>query len=305
MKDELLALTRAQVADLAAVSKAIKAAPTARIKQRALLDAGAAAARRWFDIVRPALERAVFPSDAIAGYSARFEALLAMTRGQPMKAAYLKAVSDISAPYVSDIVHHIEIGSFTSVSGLSIAPYIEGLPIDEGDYLDEAQRCLSAQGLRACIVLGWCATVARIHRKIEEIGFDKFSKATEEMKAKTTGRFKPFTKTYSIESLSELQRIFDTDILFILEYLQLIDSNQHARLRHCFDMRNHSAHPGQAPITGENLYSFFSDITQIVLKNSKFEPKPIPPFAWSPSTSHHPSSAMPFHSIVPLPCGFA
>jgi hypothetical protein len=85
---------------------------------------------------------------------------------------------------------------------------------------------LEHKALRACIVLGWCATVARIHGKIEEIGFDKFSKATEEMKAKTTGRFKPFTKTYAVESLSELQRIFDTDLLFILEYLQLIDSNQ-------------------------------------------------------------------------------
>jgi hypothetical protein len=270
MKDELLAITRAQLADLGAVQKAIRAAPTPRIRQRALLDAGAATARRWFDVVRPALEKASFPTDLIAAYSGRFESLLLMTRGQPMKNAYLNALSSISGPYVSDIIHHIEIGSFTSVVGLSIAPYIEGLPINEGDYLDEAQRCLGAQALRGCIVLGWCATVARMHSKIEEIGFDKFSRATEEMTAKTTGRFKPYTKRYIVESLSELQRIFDTDLLFILEYLQLIDSNQHARLRHCFDVRNHSAHPGLAPITGENLYSFFSDITQIVLKNPKF-----------------------------------
>lgn len=201
MKDELLALTRAQVADLAAVHKAIRAAPTPRIRQHALLNAGAAAARQWFDVVRPALEKAGLPTDAIAAYSNRFAALLSMTRGQPMKRRYLKALSDISGPYVSDIVHHIEIGSFTSVRGLSIAPYIQGLPIDEGDYLDEAQRCLGAQALRGCIVLGWCATVARIHSKIEEIGFDKFSKATEEMTAKTTGRFKPYTKKYTVESL--------------------------------------------------------------------------------------------------------
>jgi hypothetical protein len=64
--------------------------------------------------------------------------------------------------------------------------------------------------------------------------------------------------------------VFDTDLLLILEFLGLLDSNQNARLRYCFDMRNHSAHPGQAPITGENLYSFFSDISQIVLKNAKF-----------------------------------
>jgi hypothetical protein len=91
------------------------------------------------------------------------------------------------------------------------------------------------------------------------------------MAAKTVGRFKPYNKKFSIESLSELQRVFDTELLWVLEYLGLIDSNQHARLRYCFDMRNHSAHPGRAPITGESLYSFFSDVTQIVLKNAKFE----------------------------------
>jgi hypothetical protein len=90
--------------------------------------------------------------------SERFEALLAITRGEPTKAVYLKAVGEIVTTYKTDILHQIEIGSFTTVSGLSIAPYIEGLPVDEGDYLDEAQRCLSVEALRGCIVLGWCAT---------------------------------------------------------------------------------------------------------------------------------------------------
>jgi hypothetical protein len=207
--------------------------------------------------------------------SERFEALLAITRGEPTKAVYLKAVGEIVTTYKTDILHQIEIGSFTTVSGLSIAPYIEGLPVDEGDYLDEAQRCLSVEALRGCIVLGWCATISRIHQKIEQVGFPVFNKATEEMSAKTIGRFKPYNKKFSIDSVSELQRVFDTELLWVLEYLGLIDSNQHQRLRHCFDLRNHSAHPGLAPITGENLYSFFSDITKIVLKivlkNPKFE----------------------------------
>ena len=194
-----------------------------------------------------------------------------MTRGEPAKSVYVRAVSDTLTAYKAAIVHQIEIGSFTSSAGLSIAPYIEGLPVDEGDFLDEAQRCLSVEALRGCIVLGWCATISRIHHKIEEIGFAAFNKATEEMAAKTVGRFKPYNKKFSVESLSELQRVFDTELLWILEYLTLIDSNQHQRLRHCFDLRNHSAHPGLAPITGENLYSFFSDITKIVLKNPKFE----------------------------------
>jgi hypothetical protein len=52
--------------------------------------------------------------------------------------------------------------------------------------------------------------------------------------------------------------------------LELIDGNQHQRLRFCFELRNNSAHPGQAPIEPENVYSFYSDITKIVLNNPKF-----------------------------------
>ncbi|OJU14324.1 MAG: hypothetical protein BGN85_00350 [Alphaproteobacteria bacterium 64-11] len=110
-----------------------------------------------------------------------------------------------------------------------------------------------------------------MHAKIGALGFDTFNKATADMAAKQFGRFKPFNKKFVVESASELRRtVFDTDLLWVLEFIQLIDSNQHERLRHCFELRNNSAHPGQAPITGENLYSFYSDITKIVLRNPKF-----------------------------------
>jgi hypothetical protein len=271
MKDQLLLLTRKHVADLAALHKALRSVNTTRIRQKSLLSAGSDAARQWFDVVRPSLEKARLSADTIDVFSRHFEELLLMSGGRPAKSVYVRTVAETLTAYKAAIVHQIEIGSFTSSAGLSIAPYIEGLPVAEGDFLDEAQRCLSVEALRGCIVLGWCATISRIHHKIEEIGFAAFNKATEEMAAKTVGRFKPYNKKFSVESLSELQRVFDTELLWILEYLTLIDSNQHQRLRHCFDLRNHSAHPGLAPITGENLYSFFSDITKIVLKNPKFE----------------------------------
>jgi hypothetical protein len=75
----------------------------------------------------------------------------------------------------------------------------------------------------------------------------------------------------AISSLSEIREVFDNDILWIIEGMGLIDSNQHARLKGCFDMRCHSAHPGEAPITRYNILSFFSDIIEIVLANEKFQ----------------------------------
>lgn len=271
MKEQLLSLARTHVEELVALQRAVKAIAARRVSRRQPLDDGAKAARNWFDVMRPALEKAQFRSELIDAFSRRFEDLLRAAGGEPTKEAYLQAVNGILSIYREQIVHQIEIGSFSHATGLSIAPYIEGLPVAEGDYLDEAQRCLSVDALRGCIVLGWCATISRVHDKIEELGFDKFNKATEEMSAKTVGRFKPYNKKFAVASISELQRVFDTELLWVLEYMELIDGNQHQRLRHCFDMRNHSAHPGLAPISGENLYSFFSDITKFVLKSPKFE----------------------------------
>ena len=75
------------------------------------------------------------------------------------------------------------------------------------------------------------------------------------MASQTQGRFKRFNKPQNVASMSELQMVFDTDILWIIEGMGLIESNQHTRVRSCFDMRNHSAHPGEAPVTPHNLLS--------------------------------------------------
>lgn len=270
MKDQLLTLTREQLAGVSALQKSVRAAKTPRIVQKPILSSGVAASRLWFDEVRPALEQASVQPDELSTLSGRFAALLRLCQARPTKNGLQRVLSEIASLY-KELVHSIEVGSFSQSGGLSITPYIEGLPSDEGEYLDEAQRCLSVNAFRGCIVLGWCATIARIHSKIADLGYANFNKASEEMAAKTVGRYKPFNKKFAIGSMSELQRIFDTDLLWVLEYLNLIDGNQHQRLRYCFEFRNNSAHPGLAPITGENLYSFFSDITHIVLKNPRFE----------------------------------
>lgn len=44
----------------------------------------------------------------------------------------------------------------------------------------------------------------------------------------------------------------------------------------CFMMRSNSAHLGEAPITEENLGSFYSDLKGLVFDNPKFTPVGIP-----------------------------
>jgi hypothetical protein len=97
-----------------------------------------------------------------------------------------------------------------------------------------------------------------------------FNTASAKMASANAGRFKRFSKVFKVSSLDELKEVFDNDVLWVIEGMSLVDLNQHTRLKSCFDMRNHCAHPGEAPITPYNLMSFFSDINEILFKNTKF-----------------------------------
>jgi hypothetical protein len=178
MKEQIRSLAQQHAADLSAFQRSLRSVSANRISQKALLSDGAEVARKWFDVVKPALERARFDANTITAFSSRFDELLLATQGRPSKSKLLSVVGEILPAYRVDIGHQIETGSFSADTHLSIAPYIEGLPDDEGRFLDEAQRCLAVNALRGCIVLGWCATISRIHNKIEAIGFPAFNRAT-------------------------------------------------------------------------------------------------------------------------------
>lgn len=64
------------------------------------------------------------------------------------------------------------------------------------------------------------AAVDRIHKVIEKKGFEVFNQTSSYMKAQTTGRYKRFTKEFSVTSISELQLVFDSDLLWVLEGMQ-------------------------------------------------------------------------------------
>lgn len=101
-------------------------------------------------------------------------------------------------------------------------------------------------------------------------GFDKLNAVSKTTAAATTGRFKRFGKAANITSIGELREYFDGDILWVLEGMGLLESNQNTRLRACYEMRCQCSHPGEAPITEYSLLSFFSDIDLIIFKNPKF-----------------------------------
>ncbi|HXK07366.1 MAG TPA: hypothetical protein VMS37_33530, partial [Verrucomicrobiae bacterium] len=154
----------------------------------------------------------------------------------------------------------------------AFATFVAGLSdVDESTYFKEALDCADSGFLRAAAVMGWSAAIDRIHRKVEQLGFAAFNTVSAQMAAQTKGRFKHFNQKQSVASLSELRETFDTVVLWIIEGMNLIDVNQHMRLRSCFEMRCQCAHPGEAPVTEYNLMSFFSDIQKIIFENPAFQ----------------------------------
>jgi hypothetical protein len=161
-------------------------------------------------------------------------------------------------------------GQIIGTSGL--AKLIENATEEEKKYFEEALGCASRGFLRASVVLGWCGAVRRIHKVIEKIGFAKFNKASMQAEKRKDGRFKRFSKHFNVQSLSELEAtVFDNDLLWVIEFMGLIDANQHERLTVCFTMRNNAGHPGEAPITPENLISFYSDLKTMIFDNPKLK----------------------------------
>jgi hypothetical protein len=161
-------------------------------------------------------------------------------------------------------------GRITSIANL--AKILERVTAEEKEYLNEALGCAKYEFHRASMVIVWSAAINRMHKVVEKLGLMEFNKKSEEMKIICDGRFKRFRKSFNVHSLSELRAtVFDTDLLWILEYWGLIDANQHERLGICLTMRNNAAHPGEAIITEPNLASAFSDLKTIVFDNPKFK----------------------------------
>lgn len=227
---------------------------------------------KWFNSFSEALkERYELSDEVIEIYNSEFSRLIKISAPSNLRSSYLDTLSNILNDFRKNIILHIQTKPNNYIEPSLLNKILSGLQDDyENEYLSEAINCAEKGYLRAAVVIGWCATIDRIHRKIDELGFPKFNVTSSQMASETTGRFKRFNSPQNISSLSELREVFDNIILWILEGMQLIDSNQHTRLKSCFDLRCQCAHPGDAPVTEYNLLSYFSDISEIVLKNNKF-----------------------------------
>ena len=229
-------------------------------------------AEEWFSDISPELAKfTVLSAPTIESYSAWFFKLLKLTKATNRKAGYVEALIGVTKTFHDDLLLPIQVQPKLAEEVSLLAKLFDKMPNPEEDaYMREAIACATHQLFRGSAVLGWSAAIDRVHRVIDKTGFDKFNAISKSMAATTTGRFKRFSKAANITSIGELREYFDGDILWVLEGMGLLESNQNTRLRACYEMRCQCSHPGEAPITEYNLLSFFSDIDQIIFKNPKF-----------------------------------
>ena len=234
-------------------------------------------ASTWFERFSKKLLPFGVDQSIITKYDCCFKTILKLSSNNSRRSSYEKQFEIILKSFNEEIVIFLQTDAVEPIEHTETELSNEAkkllgkIPnVEENEYLLEAVGCWEHGYLKAAVVLVWCAAIDRIHRKIEQIGFGQFNSTSKLMKAQTTGRYKRFTKEFAIQSISELRMVFDNDILWVIEGMQLIDTNEKTRLSSCFDMRCHSGHPGAAPITKYNVLSCFSDIVEIVLANPTF-----------------------------------
>lgn len=234
-------------------------------------------AAKWFSEFAKKLHELQVEDVVVEKYNKAFRELLKLSTSNSRRSSYIKNMELIRRNFNEEIIIFLQTkdpnDDISVIKGLSdeVLGLLESITDkEENEYLCEALGCWANEYYKAAVVLMWCATIDRIHRVIEQVGFDKFNQTSEYMKNQTTGRFKRFNKNQNVHSISELRMVFDSDILAILEGMEMIDANQKTRLISCFEMRCHSGHPGEAPITKYNVLSCFSDVVEIVFTNPKF-----------------------------------
>lgn len=273
MKQVILDRLDAFESSLRSLQKTIRALEVERVHRKEIRDLADSLATTWVEDLRSPLEHKFgIDPDAISQMSECMKRLHVLSRPGNRKSSYEDNLKEALRKFKDRYVLPIQQASFQVETVFDLSNLVDGLSdADESDYLSEAIACSNAGHQRAAIVMGWCAAIDRIQRKLQFIGFSAFNDASAAVQAQQSGRNKHWNKRFSITSIGELQAVFDRDLIVIIEAMELIDSNQADRLRTDFEYRNQSGHPGLAPIEDAHVVAFFTDICSIVLLNSEFD----------------------------------
>lgn len=260
--------------DLQSLKKEVSSVETKSIGRVAIRKSADAIATTWVEELRSPLEHKFgLPKEVIDKQAAHMKQLHVLSRPNNLRSSYLTTLTAALRKFDDRFILPIKQSPTEIESIIDLQKLVPDLADpDESDYLREAVECANNGHKRAAIVMGWCAVVDKMQKKLVLVGLEAFNKASTKLKNQKSGKHKKWNKEFAVSSIGDLQTVFDTDLIVVLESMGLIDGNQAERLRTCFQYRNHSAHPGEAPIDDAHVVAFFTDINAIVLQNPTFNP---------------------------------
>lgn len=272
MKEQILSKLKEFRGALHSLKKNLLSEKTKCVSKKSLRELADQIATMWVEELRSPLEHKFkLDKNLIQETAIYMKRVHVLSRPNNLKSSYLQVINAVLKQFDNKFILPIKQTTYEIENILDLTKIISSLPDPkESQYLQEAVECAGVGHRRAAIVMGWCCVIDRMQRKFMSLGFPKFDAVSRKLKNQTSGKFKRWNKEFHISTLSELQTIFDTDLIIMLEGMGLIDGNQAQRLETCFQYRNHSAHPGKAPIDDLHVVTFFNDINKIILQNPKF-----------------------------------
>lgn len=270
-KDSFVTTLRDMTSALKRLRKTVKDHSGRQIRKKDIKEEMERNASVWFELIEPSLRRGFdLPPEIVDPYHDNFGKLLEYSQAYYAKKTILGLLDQILKKFSSDVLLPVQKHMGPTTKSAQLDHLLEDLDEPEKFFLEEAINCFNSGYRRASIVLGWSAAVNRLHSIVEINGIDEFSKASKQMANINTGRYKRFNKKFDLHNRSELEMsVFDNDLLWVLEFMNVVDGNEHERLNICLTMRNTAAHPASTGVSEENVLSFFSDLHTLVFSKQK------------------------------------
>ena len=146
-----------------------------QVGKKALRDRANELGSRWHRDLVPKLRSGV-STEILGRYDTAFTRLIKLSGPSNLRSSYLETLNTLISPFRDELIIPAKQGSFSAPVPNAFDSFFASLGNpDESEYLGEAIACARAGYSRAAAVLGWSATIDRVHRKIEGLGFRQFT----------------------------------------------------------------------------------------------------------------------------------
>lgn len=237
------------VGELRAIDKALsKLTGDAKVIRDDHLSALKARAKDWIRISSGLRGVEGIDPDVLNACDAAMAEVLNLANARSRASAYRARLETVLAATTDGILVPLVRYEGSPAQGAArfIASVFDGVvDEEEAEYIGEAARCVTVRSYRAALIMLWTAAVARMHKSVLGLGFERFNAAVTVTAGKKGSPFnRVATKIGNVQGLPELQNVRDFDLIVFGIELWSYDMPVFEELQRLLGQRNNAAHPG-------------------------------------------------------------